>query len=46
MNENLRSMLMGTAGLSVAAIAAVLLTMMRRLVDGDPVYASERCASF
>jgi hypothetical protein len=37
MNENLRSMLMGTAGLSVAAIAAVLLTMMRRLVDGDPV---------
>jgi len=37
MNENLRSMLMGTAGLSVAAIAAVLLTMMRRRVDGDPV---------
>jgi hypothetical protein len=37
MNENLRSMFMGTAALSVAAIAALLLTMMRRLVDADAV---------
>jgi hypothetical protein len=35
MNENLRSVLAGTAGLSVAGIAALLLTILRRPVDGD-----------
>jgi hypothetical protein len=34
-NENLRSVLTGTAGLSVAAAAALLLTILRRPVDGD-----------
>jgi Protein of unknown function with HXXEE motif len=29
MNENLRSILVGTAGLSVAAVAALLLTLLR-----------------
>ncbi len=35
MNENLRSMLVGTAGLSVAAAAALLLTILRNPIDGD-----------
>jgi hypothetical protein len=34
MNENLRSILVGTAGLSVAAVAALLLTLLRP-VTGD-----------
>jgi len=35
MNENLRSILTGTAGLSAGAIVALLLTILRRPVDGD-----------
>jgi len=35
MNENLRSMLTGTAVLWVAAALALLLTILRRPVDGD-----------
>jgi hypothetical protein len=35
MNENLRSMLTGTAGLWVGAALALLLTILRRPVDGD-----------
>jgi Protein of unknown function with HXXEE motif len=35
MNENLRSVLTGTAGLSVGAVVALLLTILRRPVDGD-----------
>jgi hypothetical protein len=35
MNENLRSVLTGTAGLSAAAVVALLLTILRRPVDGD-----------
>jgi len=35
MPENLRSILTGTAGLSVAAVAALLLTMLRRPAEGD-----------
>ena len=35
MNENLRSVLTGTAGLSVGAAVALLLTILRRLVDND-----------
>ncbi len=35
MNENLRSMLTGTAGLSAGAVVALLLTILRRPVDGD-----------
>ncbi len=35
MNENLRSMLMGTAGLSAGAVVALLLTILRKPVDGD-----------
>jgi hypothetical protein len=35
MNENLRSILTGTAGLSVGAVAAMLLTILRRPVAGD-----------
>ena len=34
MNENLRSIFVGTAGLSVAAVAALLLTLLRPLI-GD-----------
>jgi hypothetical protein len=34
MNENLRSIFVGTAGLSVAAVAALLLTLLRP-VTGD-----------
>jgi hypothetical protein len=37
MNENLRSVLTGTAGLSVGAVVALLLTILRRPVDGDLV---------
>lgn len=37
MNENLRSMLAGTAGLSAGAVLALLLTILRRPVDGDLV---------
>jgi hypothetical protein len=33
MNENLRSILVGTAGLSVAAVAALLLTLLRPPAD-------------
>jgi hypothetical protein len=36
MNENLRSILTGTAGLSAGAVLALLLTILRRPVDGDP----------
>jgi hypothetical protein len=35
MNENLRSVLMGTAGLSAGAVVALLLTILRRPVEGD-----------
>ena len=35
MNENLRSALLGTAGLSAGAVLALLLTVLRRPVDGD-----------
>jgi hypothetical protein len=35
MNENLRSVLTGTAGLSAGAVIALLLTILRRPVDGD-----------
>lgn len=35
MNENLRSMLVGTAGLSVGAVVALLLTILRKPVDDD-----------
>src|ERR1700691_1419767 len=37
MNENLRSILTGTAGLSAGAVVAVLLTILRRPVEGDLV---------
>jgi hypothetical protein len=37
MNENLRSILMGTAALWVGAVVALLLTILRRPVDGDLV---------
>jgi Protein of unknown function with HXXEE motif len=36
-NENLRSVLAGTAGLSAGAVVALLLTILRRPVDGDLV---------
>jgi Protein of unknown function with HXXEE motif len=36
MNENLRSMFLGTAGLSVAAVAALLLTLLRTPRPADP----------
>jgi hypothetical protein len=35
MNDNLRSVLMGTAGLSAGAVVALLLTILRRPVDDD-----------
>src|SRR5260370_8072581 len=35
MNENLRSILTGTAGLSAGALVALLLTILRKPVDGD-----------
>jgi hypothetical protein len=35
MTDNLRSILTGTAGLSVAAVAALLLTILRRPVEAD-----------
>ena len=35
MNENLRSMLIGTAGLSAGALVALLPTILRRPVDAD-----------
>jgi hypothetical protein len=35
MNENLRSMLMGTAGLSAGAVLALFLTILRGPVNGD-----------
>jgi len=35
MNENLRSILVGTAGLSAGAVVAVLLTILRRPADDD-----------
>jgi len=35
MNENLRSMLTGTAGLSAGAVLALLLTILRKPVEGD-----------
>ncbi len=35
MNENLRSVLTGTAGLSTGAVVALLLTILRRPADGD-----------
>jgi hypothetical protein len=37
MNENLRSILTGTAGLSAGAVVALLLTILRRPLDGDLV---------
>src|SRR5258708_25870901 len=37
MNENLRSMLTGTAGLSAGAVLALLLTILRKPVEGDLV---------
>jgi Protein of unknown function with HXXEE motif len=37
MNENLRSVLIGTAGLSAGAVVALLLAILRRPVDGDLV---------
>lgn len=37
MNDSLRSILVGTAGLSAAAVVALLLTILRRLVDSDVV---------
>jgi hypothetical protein len=36
MNDSLRSILLGTAGLSAAALVALLLTILRRPVAGDP----------
>ena len=36
MNEQLRSILLGTAGLSVAALIALLLTLARGGVEADP----------
>jgi hypothetical protein len=35
MNENLRSILLGTVGLSAGAVVALLLTILRRPVEGD-----------
>jgi hypothetical protein len=35
MNENLRSILIGTSGLSAATFVALLLTILRRPVVGD-----------
>jgi hypothetical protein len=35
MNENLRSILVGTAGLSGGAVAALLLTILRKPVESD-----------
>jgi len=35
MNEDLRSVLTGTAGLSAAAVVALLLTIVRKPVDSD-----------
>lgn len=35
MNETLRSILMGTAGLSVGAVIALLLTVLRKPLKGD-----------
>jgi hypothetical protein len=35
MDQNLRSVLVGTAGLSAGAVVALLLTILRRPVDGD-----------
>jgi hypothetical protein len=35
MDENLRSVLTGTAGLSAGAVVALFLTILRRPVDGD-----------
>ena len=35
MNESLRSILTGTAGLSAGAVVALLLTILRRPVEGD-----------
>src|SRR5258708_4356877 len=43
MNGNLRSILTGTAGLSVGAVVALLLTIFRRPVEGDAA-ARERTA--
>ena len=45
MNENLRSILVGTAGLSVAAVAGLLLTLRRPVTATRPAM-SERQASF
>jgi hypothetical protein len=45
MNENLRSILIGTAGLTAGAVVALLLTILRRPVDGDRV-GRERAARF
>ncbi len=35
MHSTLRSILLGTSGLWVAALAAALLTIRRRLLEGD-----------
>ncbi len=35
MNENLRSILLGTAGLSAGAVVALLLTILRPMVEDD-----------
>lgn len=35
MSENIRSMLVGTAGLSAGAVLALLLTVLRKPVDDD-----------
>jgi len=37
MNENVRSTLIGTAGLSAGAVLALLLTILRKPVGEDPV---------
>jgi hypothetical protein len=43
MNENLRSILRGTVGLSAGAVVALLLTILRRPVEGD-LFGRERTA--
>jgi len=46
MNENLRSILTGTAGLSAGAVVALLLTILRRPVDSDLVGREQTACLF